>query len=272
MVPGDAVKSNNSTQVFVINDEYSSTNESESASVPKSEAKNEGIEEPQNGQDQGQPTIKPAQRRGKSMPVVDENSGLQVINIHGNNESQTRTINKHSNSKQNKFTTNAPPPFSGYLQLDPLELKAFQKALKKHKYSTNMKKLLCLEYFVLKYSEVAYFEVSAQGNGLSGILGYGNPSLVKSIRDQFITQTTLPSIFGVIAELESYAGPVMGLRDEDTAGLHSLGFSVLESLLAVPVTYKKSVTGLWICTSKDTVEFPEKELKALKKQFTDFVF
>jgi hypothetical protein len=234
------------------------------------------------------PAVKRAPRtRGKVIPIAsdDDSDALpaqskqessyedQVESAHGG----THTVTHPALGKVEVTSTfirrpGQPPVFSGVLQLDGLDLKAFQKALKKYKKCTNMKKLSALEYFVMRYTEIAYFEVSEESGGLAGVLGYGNQQLVGSIKDVLLSEESFPSVFGVLAELDTYCGPVMNLRQEDLQGLLDVGFTATESICTVPVTYKKAVTGLWIATANDTVEIPEKELAALKKQFTNFVF
>ncbi len=165
-----------------------------------------------------------------------------------------------------------PPLFTGILQIEPKELKQWQKALKSHKKCSNMKKLSTLDYFAMRYSEIAYFEVSPDAAALVGMLGYGNIQLVTQIKDQLLSEELLPSLFGVLTGNECYTGPIEGLRAEDQQGLSQIGFQSTQFVGAFPVLYKKSITGLWICGSSGNVEISEKELKELKKQFTDFVF
>jgi hypothetical protein len=164
-----------------------------------------------------------------------------------------------------------PPVFRGTLMLEKLELKAFQKMLGKHKKNANLKKLDCLGYFACRFAEIAYFEVTQPGS-LQGVLGFGNPRLVGDIRSAAATPQLLPSLFEVLAQGEIFVGAVESLREEDRAGLLSLGFSVADIVGAFPMTQKKAVTGLWLCTAPSMGEIPPKEIAAIKKTFTGLVF
>jgi hypothetical protein len=189
-------------------------------------------------------------------------------NTQGGGIPVTRTQTGLTNAARKK---GEPPRFTGTLILQPLDLKAFQKSLKRHKKSANMKKLDCLGFFSTRFTEMAYFEV-AQPGALRGVLGFGNPGLVSTIREHAITPDVLPSIFEVLAQGEIFVGQVASLRAEDQAGLASLGFQSTDNIGAFPVTYKKAVTGLWICTTATAFEIPPKEVKAIKKTFQDLVF
>jgi hypothetical protein len=164
-----------------------------------------------------------------------------------------------------------PPVFRGTLMLEKLELKAFQKMLGKHKKNANLKKLDCLGYFSTRFAEIAYFEVTQPGS-LQGVLGFGNPRLVGDIRGAAATPQLLPSLFEVLAQGEIFVGAVESLREEDRAGLLALGFSVADIVGAFPMTQKKAVTGLWLCTAPSLGEIPPKEITAIKKTFTGLVF
>lgn len=163
-----------------------------------------------------------------------------------------------------------PPVFQGELVLECQDLKSLQKSIKRHKNSTKLKKLDCMEYFSGWFSEITYFEVSEQGV-LSGILGWGNNTLVTQTATRKLTQELLPSIFEVLLTGEVFAGSIESLRTEDKQGFEQLGFTGYDYVGAFPIQFKKAVTGLWLCAGKTPVEIEPKELKALKKLFLDFV-
>ncbi|MBI3541912.1 MAG: hypothetical protein HY075_01370 [Deltaproteobacteria bacterium] len=162
----------------------------------------------------------------------------------------------------------APPVFSKTLVLEKLDLKAFQKAVGRHKKSTNMKKLDCLGYFSTRFSEIAYFEVNEAGS-LAGVLGFGNLQLVMQIRDKAITAEALPSVYEAVTQGEIFLGPLESLRPEDQAGVAALGFTQTAFLGAFPVMYKKNLTGLWVCAGEAAQDVAPKEIEALKKFFSN---
>lgn len=210
------------------------------------------------------PAVRPAKRRGQIVPIVDDAQEAP-------HTSQQEELNSEEPAAP-QASDGGPPLFSGILQLEPKDIKAFEKALKKHKNSPCMKKLATLDYFCSRFSEICYFEVSEAVGALGGVLGYGNSQLVTLIRDQFLSEELLPSIFSLLAGCESFAGPIESLRAEDQAGLAQIGFQSTQFVGAFPVVYKNAITGLWLCTAADVIEIPEKEMKALKKLFKDFVY
>lgn len=164
-----------------------------------------------------------------------------------------------------------PPAFNGTLILERLDLKAFQKMLKKHKKSPDMKKLDCLGYFSGGFAEIAYFEVTQPGS-LAGVLGFGNPQLVSAIRGRVITAQLLPTIFEVLSIGEVFVGPSEGLRPEDLAGFVEMGFQATGFVGAFPMMRKKAVAGLWLCAGPVAQEIPPDEIKALGKILTGLQF
>ena len=181
----------------------------------------------------------------------------------------TRDINHGANV--NASSTGEPPVFRGKLLLESLDFGKFQKAIKRHKASVDMRKLDCLGYFLTRFVEMAYLEVAGEG-ALHGVLGFGTLPLVASIREQNIGSDLLPSVFDVLSQGEIFVGAIESLRGEDQTGLLSLGFSATATIGIFPMSNKKSVTGLWLCTSPHAVEIPAKELKSLKKFLSDFSF
>lgn len=192
------------------------------------------------------PAITPSRRRGARVVVAEES----VPNF---------------SAAQPAFPVAAdgPPPFRGQLAIDALDMKAFERALRKHGKSVNMKRLDVLGYFSSRFSEIAYFEVVQPGM-LGGILGFGNSSLVSGIIDQSITAELLPSVFEMISQGEVFCGAIESLRAEDQNGLSTLGFTTTSSLGVFTVVDKKTVIGVWLCTSLSSVDVPQKEQKRLK--------
>ena len=215
------------------------------------------------------PAIRPGRRRPQVVPPPETNRAENTAEECTASEASVEQLTQQETLSREP---GEPPLFTGTLQLEPKDLKQWQKALKAHKKCSSMKKLSTLDYFALRFAEVAYFEVSPEAAALVGVLGYGNISLVAQIKDQLLSEQFLPSLFGVLATSDSYCGPIEGLREEDQKGLAQIGFQSLHFVGAFPVTYKKSITGLWICGAASDVDIPEKELAALKKQFTNYVF
>jgi hypothetical protein len=164
-----------------------------------------------------------------------------------------------------------PPSFNKTLILDALDLKAFEKALKKNKKSPDLKKLDCLGYFSKWFAEIAYFRVHSQER-IQGVLGFGNSELVTQIKSHQLTSKLAPGIFDIVVQGEIFVGSVESLRTEDKKGLQTLGFKALNSIAIVPMIKKKQIVGIWVCTAGQSVEIPAKENKSLEKIFSDLDF
>lgn len=161
-----------------------------------------------------------------------------------------------------------PPPFRGQLVLEKLDLKGLLKMLSKHKKSSSMKKLDCLGYLATRFEFMAYFDTGEPGK-LIGLLGFGTEALVTGIPSREVSAALLPGIFESLVQGESYCGPASGLKSEDRPGLQALGFPTSECVGVFPVKHKKVQLGVWICTATQVSQIPEKELKDLKKAFSD---
>jgi hypothetical protein len=224
-------------------------------------------------EESSEPTVAPSTRKRGAARIIAVAETDPQINSVSEVEDQTRMSTFQSSGPLRKplRKPGEPPVFSGTLFVEKLDLKMFQKQLKAHKKSANMKKLDCISFFASIFSEVTFFQVNQPGS-LSGVLGYGNSQLVTGTKQQTITPQTLPSIFEVLAQSEIFVGPIEGLRADDQAGFTSLGFSGPMFVGAFPMIYKKSVTGLWLCAAPNAVELSAKDIKTLKKIFSDLLF
>ncbi|MBI3557327.1 MAG: hypothetical protein HY074_13770 [Deltaproteobacteria bacterium] len=206
---------------------------------------------------------------GNSAAEMNINADLPVVTAPGRRRG-TRTIDMTGgDGVQVTGQTNGPPLFSKTLILEKLDFKGFQKAIGKHKKSTNFKKLDCLGYLGSRFTEITYFEVSEAG-ALQGVLGFGSQQLVVQTKSKTVTAEVLPGIFEAISQGEIFVGPAEMLRPEDQSGFATLGFAQTVFIGAFPMMYKKAVTGVWICASPVAQDIPQKEITSLKKFLSSF--
>ena len=200
---------------------------------------------------------------------IDINADVPMVSAPGRRRG-TRSIDMNGGSvAMVTGQIGTPPLFSRTLILEKSDLKGFQKAIGKHKKSTDMKKLDCLGYFNSRFTEITYFEVSEVG-ALQGVLGFGSQPLVIHAKEKALSAEVLPGVFEAISQGEIFVGPIEMLRPEDQSGFATLGFSQAVFIGAFPMMYKKAVTGVWICASPAAQDIPQKELNQLKKFLSSF--
>ncbi len=163
--------------------------------------------------------------------------------------------------------TTTPPQFRGTLAVDALDLKSFEKNLKKlHFNSSNLIKLDCLGYFSTHFEEISYFS-GVSNDTLQGRLGFGNPTLVSEIANSMIDQATFPSILEATKKQTAFCGSFENLSNQEKNTFQNIGFQKHITIGIFPVYFKKQLQGVWICSSSQHFEFPKKELKVIQKLF-----
>ena len=163
-----------------------------------------------------------------------------------------------------------PPKFCKSLVLEKLDLKTFQKKLRLHSRSTDMKKLVCLGYFASRFSEIAYFEMTEE-KMLQGVLGFGNAKLVSEIQKIMVSASVLPGVFDLLTQSEAYVGAIEGLRHENKQPLEQIGFQQTSGVAIFPVVMKKAIVGVWICTAAQVETIAPQEMKSVKALLADTV-
>lgn len=223
------------------------------------------------------PEVQPARRRPPKTVTVEEEQKTTFA------QAPTRTTTLPSAAKgmggrtsltlsQISIRKNGePPPFRNALYVESTTIKAFEKALGKHKKLGDIKKLDCIEYFSTYFSEISFFAVTQPGSA-QGVLGFGNVDLVSGIQNCSLSPNLFPSISDLLSQSATFCGALESLRAEDAQSLGSIGFKQLAYLGVFPVSFKKELLGVWICTASTAQEIPEKELKTLKKLLANLQF
>ena len=165
--------------------------------------------------------------------------------------------------------SNQPPEFKKNIVQTPLSFKEFKK-LNFKKMHPKLLLLDTINFYSTIFEEIAFFESTKSTTIYSGRVGYGNPKLITTIREQVLGKENSKFILSMLTQNQAYHFETSQLGNEMITWLQVYGFTKTKHIFLIPHTTALK-NSFWICTSQNN-KINDKELEKIFTTIQDIQY